>query len=297
MDIYTILASKPHNPHHLNRYITFIHKCQLKNRGFEGYMEKHHICPKSLYPSYKCLIENSWNKALLTPRQHFIAHIILWKVYPSFSQMNQAIWYMSNGKWKKHNKYSILYENIKSEQTVIKSIAMKLENEKRVKNGYHHWLKDEDGNSASSARVKDGTHNLLGKNDEMKIFQNFRVQNCSHQWLGEKNPVHKKIQDGTHLFLSSEYQSNLQKKRIDEGNHHMLGGEIQRKTQRKRVIENKHHFQKSIPCVDFEGNRIAISSEQFYNQKGNKNTWKYVAFSSREGKKRIATKKLLESTL
>ena len=47
MDIYSILASKPHNPHYLNRYITFITECQLKNLNYNGYTEKHHICPKA----------------------------------------------------------------------------------------------------------------------------------------------------------------------------------------------------------------------------------------------------------
>jgi hypothetical protein len=113
MDIYTILASKPHNPHYLNRYITFIEQCQHKNDDYEGYTEKHHICPKSMFPEYKCFRRHSWNRADLTPRQHFIAHIMLWKVYKS-SSMARAIWYMSNGNWKKCISYSKIYDELRN---------------------------------------------------------------------------------------------------------------------------------------------------------------------------------------
>ena len=54
MDIYSILSSKPHNPHYLNRYITFIEQCQQKNVDYHGYVENHHICQKAddMFPEY-----------------------------------------------------------------------------------------------------------------------------------------------------------------------------------------------------------------------------------------------------
>lgn len=83
MDIYTVLSSKPHNSHYLNRYITFIKNCQLKNEKYEGYVEKHHICPKSksLFPQYSSFKKFRWNMAKLTARQHFIAHWMLARVF------------------------------------------------------------------------------------------------------------------------------------------------------------------------------------------------------------------------
>lgn len=79
-DIYAILASKPHNPHHLKRYWKFIQSCS--NSGLE-YTEKHHICPKAkdLFPEFKDLNNNPWNCVVLTARQHIMAHVILWKVF------------------------------------------------------------------------------------------------------------------------------------------------------------------------------------------------------------------------
>lgn len=78
-DIYSILSSKPHNEHHLKRYINFMNWCK-NNTSKEAYIENHHICPKSteLFPEYK---DTNWNLVPLTIKQHIIAHIMLWKAY------------------------------------------------------------------------------------------------------------------------------------------------------------------------------------------------------------------------
>lgn len=117
MDIYSILSSKPHNPHYLNRYIKFIQACQQKNVGYEGYTENHHICPKAkdMFPEYKCFREFPWNRAALKPRQHFIAHIILWKAFYNTVSCKRALWFMSNGKWKSFNVYSKMYQYLRIE--------------------------------------------------------------------------------------------------------------------------------------------------------------------------------------
>jgi hypothetical protein len=119
MDIYSVLASKPHNPHHLNRYIKFIRQCQQKNvgYGYDGTVEKHHICPKAddMFPEYKYFKEHPWNSANLTPRQHFIAHLILWKSFYSIKSCKQSLWFMSNGKWKEYTNFSVIYETLRKD--------------------------------------------------------------------------------------------------------------------------------------------------------------------------------------
>lgn len=123
MDIYTILSSKPHNIHYLNRYISFIQQCQLKNDRYEGYIEKHHICPKAkdMFPEYACFKKYSWNCANLTARQHFIAHMILWKVYNNES-MTRAFLMMSNYNIIRNSK---IYKNIREEYAKLVSKQMK----------------------------------------------------------------------------------------------------------------------------------------------------------------------------
>lgn len=73
----------------------------------------------------------------------------------------------------------------------------------------------------------------------------------------------KRIEEGTHNFLSGEIQRRSQKRRVKKGihnfqirsdgssisldkvsngTHHFLDGEISRKTQKRRVKEGTHHF-------------------------------------------------------
>lgn len=131
MNIYSILSSKPHNPHYLNRYITFIEKCQSKNIDYNGYTEKHHICPraKDMFPEYSSFRENKWNLVNLTPRQHFIAHIMLWKIYKNRST-TFAVGSMNYNK----DIDSRLYQNIKTEFS--KAVSKQMSNTVSVKDKF-----------------------------------------------------------------------------------------------------------------------------------------------------------------
>lgn len=112
MDIYSILSSKPHNEHYLSRYIRFVSKCERKNAEFSVKTHRHHICPraKDMFPEYESFSKNPWNLARLTPRQHFIAHLMLWKVYPNISSQFYALWQMKHKNNEQVN--SRLYESV-----------------------------------------------------------------------------------------------------------------------------------------------------------------------------------------
>jgi len=90
MNIHIILSARKHNSHYLNRYISFIQRCQAYNTTNPSqYMEQHHICPKAkdMFPEYKNLALHPWNRSILTYRQHIIAHILLYKVFGTQSQI------------------------------------------------------------------------------------------------------------------------------------------------------------------------------------------------------------------
>ena len=79
MDIYTAMhKATVYSEHNLNRYIKFIDSIP-KDRVLE-YKEEHHILPKALFPEY---IKEKWNLINLTPREHFIAHWMLARIYSS----------------------------------------------------------------------------------------------------------------------------------------------------------------------------------------------------------------------
>ena len=69
----------------------------LKSQVIDGYSEKHHIIPKSMGGT-----DARSNLIALTPRQHFVAHWMLWKAYGG--SMGRAFFMMSNfGKYGKVN--------------------------------------------------------------------------------------------------------------------------------------------------------------------------------------------------
>lgn len=172
MDIYSILASKPHNPHYLNRYITFIERCQLKNADYDGYMEKHHICPKAndMFPEYSSFSKNPWNKVNLTARQHFIAHLILWKVYRNKSCATTLSCFMKN-----NCKNSKIYESAKN--------LYSFEVSKRMKN---------------MVVVKDAAGNIFHVNNKDERYTSGFLESIT------KNKVVVKDKNGTILKIDKD---------------------------------------------------------------------------------------------
>lgn len=51
-----------------------------KNNKDYIYYELHHIIPKSIKPEFRDLKLNPWNTVLLTPKEHFICHLLLTKM-------------------------------------------------------------------------------------------------------------------------------------------------------------------------------------------------------------------------
>lgn len=107
MKILQILNSKPNNYHYLVKYYNFVTNCvkvnSTKTPEELHYTENHHILPKSkdMFPEYKSFKKFPWNRAILTYRQHIIAHILLWKSYNTVSQ-TLSILRTVNQKHTKH---------------------------------------------------------------------------------------------------------------------------------------------------------------------------------------------------
>lgn len=118
MNIYDILASKPHNPHYLKRYIRFIKSCQNNSFQNEKYFESHHICPKSkdLFPEFSSFKIHSWNEIVLPARHHYIAHLLLWKSFGG--NQTKAFIMMTNIRGVKNSR---LYEVARQANSIMMS--------------------------------------------------------------------------------------------------------------------------------------------------------------------------------
>lgn len=112
------------NIHYYNRYLRFIESCRSDTTVYD-YTEDHHIVPKSLGGT-----DNLDNIIKLSARQHFIAHLLLWKTHMTFG-MAKAFYMMANVNSDKHTgrKFKInsrIFETLRKhrseEQTKLNKI-------------------------------------------------------------------------------------------------------------------------------------------------------------------------------
>lgn len=188
---------------------------------------------------------------------------------------------------------------------------------KRVKNGTHHFLSEEHKNKQRKRQLalcKDGNH--IFQNEEFKNYKKERVKQKvlkgehhfqdkeaakertkkmieagSHNLLGPEIN-RKRLENGTHNFLDKEAAREEQKRRIENGSHPFLNSETQSKITQKRLKENRHNFQNKIYAIDREGNTVHICKQEYHSNKiGPKETWLYVNVNSKEARNRKNNKK------
>ena len=69
-----------------------------RKKGLGIYYEAHHIIPKCFGGEGNCRNINHLNIVLLTPKEHYMAHLLLVAIYPNSSAMYKALWNMCNVK-------------------------------------------------------------------------------------------------------------------------------------------------------------------------------------------------------
>ena len=86
----------------------------LDKSQHEGYFEIHHILPRCMGGSDK-----RDNLVMFTGREHYIAHLLLWKIYPKESGLFHAAWMMSNKRFTQQK--SRIYESLKIQHAKVLS--------------------------------------------------------------------------------------------------------------------------------------------------------------------------------
>jgi hypothetical protein len=185
---------------YLNIYNNIIQKAKKCNRvkNKEIYYEAHHIIPKCMGGTGKT---SEWrtheNIVLLTPKEHFLCHMLLCEIYPNNIKLYQSLWLMSTNKNKKTGKrYKVssrTYERIKTKASKIyqnKKIS-KLELKKRSQSQKKTWYKKrkEQGLIIDENHIEDFIK--LYPNIELSKNNKHCINYCYNNNLNVKNIICK----------------------------------------------------------------------------------------------------------
>lgn len=100
-----------------NHYDKLIEKAQHRILPENVYSERHHIIPKCLGGD-----NNKTNIVRLLPKEHYIAHLLLFNLYPNNKSLAYSFWMMSNGSKKNKRNYRVsgkIYEEIRNKISSI----------------------------------------------------------------------------------------------------------------------------------------------------------------------------------
>lgn len=87
----------------------------------------------------------------------------------------------------------------------------------------------------ANKRIKNGTHHFIDS-DWQRSNQLKRVENGTHNWQGDSNPVHKLIAEGRHNLQGGTIQRVENQRRIDEGTHNFIGS-----AQNEKMLADGNH--------------------------------------------------------
>jgi hypothetical protein len=157
------LLEHTNNIHMAHRYLKFIN--HRINRKLAEISHMHHILPKAkdMFPEFKDLKKHPWNGIKLTPREHFIAHWMLAKIFPKTSQSRTFYYMVNNSKVVKSKDYELArlshIENMKTMYTPDRN--QKISNSLRGRKKSPEHIEKLSGHKVSdSTKQKLREHNL-----------------------------------------------------------------------------------------------------------------------------------------
>lgn len=203
--LYEILTEYPHNPHYIDRYIKFINYCKSVDNANQ-YLEKHHICMKSMFPELSSFTEFPWNCIKLTARQHYIAHWILWKAYNN-REATFAFHIMTHGD-PTGNRYKIkssrVYNNLIIESRRLNSGKNSpLFGTKRTKESLINQKLAVTGKTQSKEHIAKRVHNMLATKAKNKL------QGISYSLSEETKAKISKASKGKSKVFTADHIKNL----------------------------------------------------------------------------------------
>lgn len=95
---------------YLRWYLEIVHKIhnQQRVKVVNDGLSVHHVMPKSIFKEYKDLKKNKWNSVIVTDREHFVLHMLIWKHYKYINDKHNTI-KMAHPLVKMASKNSYMY--------------------------------------------------------------------------------------------------------------------------------------------------------------------------------------------
>lgn len=212
---------KENNKKYLNHYICLIVKRQTNIIPLDTYREKHHIIPKCIGGTNR-----KENLIFLTPEEHYVAHLLLVKIFPSNAKLLFAVKMMTvnNPHGQRNNK---MYGWVKKKISVEMSKIMKEYRKEHPLNGKNNPMYGKKGNlnpQFGSKRTKEQCENisksLLGNKHPMfgkfgKDNPRFGQKHSKETILKMKKPKTEEQKQKLRVPKTEEHKLNISKTTSD----------------------------------------------------------------------------------
>ena len=120
-------------------------------------IERHHICPRSIFPEHK---NDKTNLAYLSPREHFLAHLLLYKMAKIDSKFVRPM-ALALSKMRQNNNYQSRVLN-SNQYNVARNAAIDANKHRHYKTGYKQ------SKETVTKRIASYHKNYKGHSDETR---------------------------------------------------------------------------------------------------------------------------------
>ena len=213
------------NQIHWDRYVDFIYSRKFRKIPKDTYVEKHHIIPKSLNGE-----NENRNIIKLTAREHFIAHLILWKCFSgkmaqSFYMMGRFYKYDSGLSPKQYEK--LAYENSESQKGKTawnKGIPTSEKTKQKQSESHMGKPSGMKGKHQSEETKKKNSESHMGKipwnkgiigvfNHSEEAKQKMREVSKGKKWINDGIKNYSVIPDYIEKYLSKGFKFDMLKRK------------------------------------------------------------------------------------
>ena len=177
-------------------YDKIVNRAKLQNRVKLNkrhhdyiYYEAHHIVPKCLGGEGRC---NQWryhpNIILLTPKEHFICHLLLTEIYPDNPSIISSAWMMCNTTYSKTGQFKYKPSSKTYERMRLKKSDAVVSSETRIKQSQaQKGNKNGSGNKGQKrGPCKEETRIKIGKANRGRVHSEQSKINMSLAHIGKK---------------------------------------------------------------------------------------------------------------